>query len=149
MTKMFFRCVVHGTSFYYGLFLPIIVILVGNWLVLILALRGMRQAKILKRSLQKRGQDSLWLQFMRAAVCATVLGITWMFGVFAVGDLKMLFQWLFCIFNSLQGFLIFLLFVVNHKEARREVLRCIKGRRTPKETNSEISESIGKSTAIL
>lgn len=142
---LFSRCVVSGNVFYYGLLLPIVLILVLNWVVLVLALRGMRRAKILKRSRRKDQREDIWMRFLRAAVCATVLGITWTFAIFAVSDLKVVFQWLFCIFNSLQGLLIFLLFVVNNKEAKCEVLRWIHGKRLNRESCDEIS-SIGRTS---
>ncbi|XP_066919637.1 adhesion G-protein coupled receptor G2-like [Clytia hemisphaerica] len=136
-------CVVHGFSFYYGVLLPVGLITLGNWIVLVLSLRGMRRAKILKRSRRKRDQENQqWLHFVRAATCATILGLTWTFGILAVGYLKTTFQWLFCIFNSLQGFAIFLLFVVNNKEAKREIYKWYKGERL----NSDSAElsSTGK-----
>jgi len=136
--------VVQGYTFYYGVLLPVALILIGNWVVLVLSLRGMRRAKILKRSSRKR-DDQQWMQFLRTAVCATILGLTWTFAILAVGHLKMVFQWLFCIFNSLQGLAIFLLFVVNNKEAKHEVRKWIEG----KKQNVEITESssIGKPTS--
>ncbi|XP_066913182.1 adhesion G-protein coupled receptor G2-like, partial [Clytia hemisphaerica] len=39
--------------------------------------------------------------------CCTLLGLTWIFGLLAVGETRLVFQYLFCIFNSLQGAFIF------------------------------------------
>ena len=51
---------------------------------------------------------------------AVLLGLSWVFGVFAIGDLRIPFQWLFTIFNSLTGFLIFAFHVIRNSEAKRE-----------------------------
>ena len=45
----------------------------------------------------------------QAFSCSVLMGITWLFAVMAVKDMRFLFQTLFCIFNSLQGFFIFIL----------------------------------------
>ena len=145
-----FRCVVHGNSFYYGLLTPVAMILLGNWVVLVLALKGMRRAKILKRSRRRREQESyLWTHFLRAATCATILGLTWTFGILAVGYLKIVFQWIFCVLNSLQGFVIFMLFVVNNKEAKREIRKWYSGKKQLKLGSAAEISSMGKTSTGL
>ena len=57
-------------------------------------------------------------QARRGAAISVYLGLTWMSGLLAVGDAKLLFQYLFCIFNSLQGFMIFLFYCVFSAEVR-------------------------------
>ena len=47
-----------------------------------------------------------------------LFGLTWVFAAFTVRSASVVFQFLFAIFNSLQGFFIFLFFVVLAKEAR-------------------------------
>nr|XP_058952786.1 adhesion G-protein coupled receptor D1-like [Pocillopora verrucosa] len=47
-----------------------------------------------------------------------LLGLTWIFGILTVTDAGLVFQYLFTIFNSLQGFFIFLFHVVRSKEIR-------------------------------
>ena len=39
-----------------------------------------------------------------------LLGLTWAFGILAIGDTKMIFQYLFCIFNTFQGLFVFIFF---------------------------------------
>jgi hypothetical protein len=48
----------------------------------------------------------------------TLLGITWVFGALALGEAKLVFQYIFCISNSLQGFIIFMVRCVQYPEAR-------------------------------
>ncbi|XP_057312317.1 adhesion G-protein coupled receptor G2-like [Hydractinia symbiolongicarpus] len=118
-------CVVHGYAFFFGLLLPICLILMGNVIVLIFALRGMRTPKTIKGV---KDRHERILQLWRVFVCSTILGLTWAFAVLAIGDLRDIFQYLFSIFNSLQGFIIFLIFVIAHKDKRKEILKVLSMR---------------------
>ncbi|XP_030439296.1 adhesion G-protein coupled receptor D1 isoform X1 [Gopherus evgoodei] len=52
------------------------------------------------------------------AVLLPILGSSWIFGVLAVNDHAMVFQYMFAIFNSLQGFFIFLFHCLLNSEVR-------------------------------
>ncbi|CAF2993733.1 unnamed protein product, partial [Rotaria sp. Silwood2] len=58
-------------------------------------------------------------RFLVALSCFVVLGLTWIFGLFAIGPIRFLFQILFCTFASLTGFFIFLLYIVTSKAKRK------------------------------
>ena len=47
-----------------------------------------------------------------------LFGLTWVFAAFTVNDASIAFQFLFAIFNSLQGFFIFLFYCVVSRDAR-------------------------------
>jgi hypothetical protein len=57
-------------------------------------------------------------RFLVAVSCFVVVGLTWTFGLFAIGPMRILFQILFCTFASLTGFFIFLLYIVTSKAKR-------------------------------
>ncbi|XP_077495708.1 uncharacterized protein LOC144106737 [Amblyomma americanum] len=57
-------------------------------------------------------------QVRGAFTVMTLLGITWIFGVFAVGEARTVFQYVFCVCNSMQGFLIFVVRVLQYPESR-------------------------------
>jgi 7 transmembrane receptor (Secretin family). len=99
-----------------------------------MAIRGMRTSKIL---LEGKRRSVTWLEIWRAVICSTLLGLTWTFGVFAIGDVRDVFQWLFCLFNSLQGFFIFLLFVVNNEEIQKVVRKKFFGSDESSSTSSK------------
>ena len=46
------------------------------------------------------------------------LGLTWLFGAVAIGDAKLVFQYLFTIFNSMQGLLVFIFYCVLSVQTR-------------------------------
>lgn len=119
-----FRCVASGLAFYYGTLIPVGVVLVFNWIVLFLAMHGMKTDKILHAD---KKQPVSWLEIWRAFLCSVILGLAWTFGVFAIGDVRDIFQWLFCVFNSFQGLFIFLLFVVKNKEIQKHFLKKFSG----------------------
>ncbi|XP_039627981.1 adhesion G-protein coupled receptor D1 isoform X1 [Polypterus senegalus] len=52
------------------------------------------------------------------AVLLPILGISWIFGVLAVNEQVLAFQYMFAVFNSLQGFFIFLFHCLLNSEVR-------------------------------
>jgi hypothetical protein len=57
-------------------------------------------------------------RFSIALSCFIVLGLTWIFGLFAIGSIRILFQIFFCIFATLTGFFIFILYIITSKTKR-------------------------------
>ncbi|XP_030621795.1 adhesion G-protein coupled receptor D1 [Chanos chanos] len=62
--------------------------------------------------------NSVKLTAKAVAVLLPILGISWIFGVLAVNDHSLLFQYMFAVFNSLQGFFIFLFHCLLNSEVR-------------------------------
>ena len=50
--------------------------------------------------------------------CFVVLGITWFFGFFGINEAKVVFSYLFCVFNASQGFLVLIAYVLMSKPKR-------------------------------
>lgn len=63
------------------------------------------------------GSEGL-LKIKRAFGILILVGITWMFGFFAVADARLLFHYMFAVCNSLQGFAIFIFYCVIQKKVR-------------------------------
>lgn len=98
----------------------------GNFIVLILVVRGIKDgAKINKES--KKEENEKLTQARITFACSVLLGSTWLFAVLAVGDLRDFFQWLFCIFNSLQGLFIFIFYCFRNNEVKRHWRRFLGG----------------------
>lgn len=116
-------CIVAGYSFYFGVLVPVATILLSNFIVLGLVMRGL-STNVMNRS-NDNEENRLLRQARVAFACATLLGLTWVFGLLAVGKATTFFQWLFCIFNSLQGFFIFLFYTVRNTDVRKEWARCL------------------------
>ena len=50
--------------------------------------------------------------------CFVVLGITWIFGFMGINEAKVVFSYLFCLFNAAQGFLVLIAYVLMSKPKR-------------------------------
>ena len=73
----------------------------------------------------KSEQDDIYARARIAFACSTILGLTWVFALLAVGEATYTFQLLFCIFNSLQGFFIFVFYTARNKEAKTAWRLCL------------------------
>ncbi|GFS00568.1 adhesion G-protein coupled receptor G2 [Elysia marginata] len=70
------------------------------------------------------------VQRLRGAIGIVILlGLTWIFAIFAIGEASVVFYYLFAIFNSLQGLFIFIFYCVLKKDAMsawKRVLPCFE-----------------------
>ena len=106
---------IHGTPFFVSVLSPVILVLLLNYIVLIIIIKKIHN-KTKKRHQDKNHFKRLVIDARNAFVVNSLLGITWVFALFAVSGVTMLFQWLFCIVNSLQGFFIFIFYIVRDQE---------------------------------
>ncbi|XP_053327719.1 adhesion G-protein coupled receptor D1 [Spea bombifrons] len=65
-----------------------------------------------------RDANAFKLTAKAVAVLLPILGSSWIFGVLAVNNQSIVFQYMFAIFNSLQGFFIFLFHCLLNSEVR-------------------------------
>ena len=110
---------IRGNPFYVAVLFPTAAILLVNVVVLIFVMRGLTKGTN-KLKASKTGNKDVFGQARIAFACSVILGLTWLFAILAVGKLTETFQWLFCIFNSLQGFFIFILYTARNSDARKE-----------------------------
>ncbi|XP_047126733.1 uncharacterized protein LOC100198789 isoform X1 [Hydra vulgaris] len=107
-------CVVQGYPFYFAVLLPVCLILLVNFIVLISTMFSLSKRVV---TTNKIPEKYYYLTQARIGfMCSTLLGSSWLFGVLAVGDLSTVFQWLFCISTSLQGFFIFVFYMLRNNE---------------------------------
>ncbi|XP_050392607.1 uncharacterized protein LOC126811152 isoform X2 [Patella vulgata] len=111
---------------FYGAFAgPVLFVLLINFIAFALVLRQLcgLQAKKLTKS-----DRSDKLSKLRGAVGVVILlGLTWIFAIFAIGPLRTVFSYLFAIFNALQGLFIFVFYCVFKRDALnswRRLLPC-------------------------
>ena len=106
---------------------PVCIILIVNSVMYGLVLR-----QIMRRSTKKlsKTDTSNTATRVRGAISLVVLlGLTWIFAIFAVGDFGIVFHYLFAIFNSLQGLFIFIFYCLLKKDAQKcwkKSLPCFK-----------------------
>lgn len=97
---------------------PVILIALANSIIL-----GMVVKEILRLN-HPTTENSTKYQSARSGVQSAIvllplLGITWLFGVLTFNSDTLAFQYLFAIFNSIQGFFIFLFHCLLNSEVRR------------------------------
>ena len=111
----------HGLPFYIGIVVPVVLVVIKNFIILVLTLRGITKYRV-RRDQKREAMTSVRIAF----ACSVLLATAWTFGIFAIGDSRNVFQWLFCVFNSLQGLLIFLFYTVRNPEARKQWIRVFR-----------------------
>lgn len=73
-----------------------------------------------------RGREG-FLQLRRAFGILILVGLTWMFGFFAISDSRLIFTYTFSVLNCFQGFSIFVFYCVTQRNVRdswKALLRC-------------------------
>ena len=124
MLNFRFSCLVVGNSFYFAVLLPVALILLINFVVLMMVGKSLTRKSSANLSSTQRQTGKRQVRI--ALMCSTLLGLTWILGLFAVADLTYTFQLLFTIFNSLQGFFIFLFYALINKDVRKEWKKILK-----------------------
>ena len=120
-------------AFYFADLLIIFLILAINVVMFILILQKLtcgRNKKLARASDRDKKQSIT--RAINAIAISAVLGLTWVFGFLTIVENRgssLVFQVLFCLFNSLQGLFIFVLFCLRLEEVRnvwKEWLACGK-----------------------
>ncbi|XP_019613781.1 PREDICTED: uncharacterized protein LOC109461490 [Branchiostoma belcheri] len=106
------RCWISDAAVFFAtFFVPTMLIVVFNSAIFVLVIRSLVVRKVPGDGFTTRRKDRV--REARSAVGLMVLlGLTYLFGSFTVGDARLVFQYIFAITNSVQGFLIFLFFAV-------------------------------------
>ncbi|XP_052232925.1 adhesion G protein-coupled receptor B3-like isoform X18 [Dreissena polymorpha] len=94
---------------------PVLAIVVTNLIILVLVLKQLFGVAAMSK---KTDAEKVKTGVRSVCILLPVLGLTWVFGIFAVNKDTLVFQYLFAIFNSLQGFLIFLVQCVFDRKVR-------------------------------
>ena len=120
--------------FQIGFLTPAVLILIINTIAFVLIIRSLLTSGS-KVSADKRASGLQ--QARRASAIMVVLGLTWLFGVLAVRDAKLIFQYLFCIFNSIQGLLVFIFYCVLSSETKAKYRKLLCSKNTESETSGK------------
>ena len=106
---------------------PFFAILLFNTIIFVIVMSVL--AKQIHKKFAGKGQANQKTAVIRLTISTmglmALFGLTWTFGILTVCEISTAFQFLFAIFNSLQGFFIFLFFCVFGKKFWLQVLCCI------------------------
>ncbi|XP_076823255.1 adhesion G-protein coupled receptor G7-like [Clavelina lepadiformis] len=121
-----FRCWIVPDMMLYLVIIPAAILLSFNlflcvWTIISFFLNKRPGEKVI---LRKNQVKDLERRLKRCAILFVIFGITWIFGflIFNSSDVSLAFAYIFTIFNSLQGFALFILFIVCNKAVRDNVL---------------------------
>ena len=109
-----------------ALLAPVLLILLINFIAFILIVRSLLTSGTKVTADRKTSGIT---QARRSFAILVVLGLTWVFGILAIKDAKLVFQYLFCIFNSFQGFLVFIFYCALPRDTRRKWKSICLGKR--------------------
>ena len=124
-----FSCRLDDMAFYYAFVAPVVAVLLINTMVFTIIMYKLSTRPASSCADQDRGRDTL-VQLRRAFGILILVGLTWIFGFLAVSRARLAFQYLFSIFNTFQGFCIFMFYCVSQKNVREcwsALLRCDLG----------------------
>ncbi|KFB52118.1 AGAP000130-PA-like protein [Anopheles sinensis] len=114
-------CYPHGSALFYGLLLPIGSIIFLNFISFVFVLYNIFT---IPSNLTKTADHDMTLAQLRLSVFLFfLLGLPWIFGMLTTGSVDKLFAYLFCLTAPLQGFVLFVYFIVMDPIARRLWLR--------------------------
>ncbi|XP_033125662.1 adhesion G-protein coupled receptor G6-like [Anneissia japonica] len=109
-----------GLEFYLGLLAIAAVILIINSVIYIKIIRQLTCRRRINKTNSNK-MSELSVRVKNAIAIMMLLGLTWIFGFLAIDasdTVRDLFQLMFCVCNSLQGFFVFLLFCVRRRDVR-------------------------------
>uniref|UniRef100_A0A8W8I3F3 G-protein coupled receptor 133 n=1 Tax=Magallana gigas TaxID=29159 RepID=A0A8W8I3F3_MAGGI len=139
----------------YMFIIPVCLICVLNILIIVSLVRVLcASSAMMKSSLQKKATSGL----RSLGTLLPVLGVTWLFGILAVNENADVFQYIFVIANSLQGFFIFVSHVLLNKKViqglrnRYPVISSLKTKAEhgkPEADSASQSQSTSKSNSAL
>ncbi|XP_041357961.1 adhesion G-protein coupled receptor G2-like [Gigantopelta aegis] len=112
-------CWLTNPAFYIAFLAPVTMILLLNCIMFVLVLHVLFRVSG-RNALIKSSKTKLYTRLHGAVLLVVLLGLSYMFAIFAVGKASIFFYYLFVIFNTLQGVFIFLFYCILKKDALYE-----------------------------
>ena len=112
---LIFSCRIEKMAFYGAFFAPVMFVIFVNLVVF-----GIIMYKLNSRPDSSLGRDrGAKIRRLKQAVGIMILvGVTWIFGALAISRVRLIFQYIFVFFNSIQGFCIFVFYCLSQKNVR-------------------------------
>ncbi|XP_076077326.1 uncharacterized protein LOC143047887 [Mytilus galloprovincialis] len=129
---------------------PALVIVLVNLVILVLVIRTLFRTMSSKpgRSQQSKSRLEKTKSGVRSiCVLAPLFGVTWVFGVLSMSKDLVVFQYLFAIFNSLQGFFIFVFHCLMDKRVKEAIKHHSKKRKAARMDSFSYTESKTRKTS--
>jgi len=108
-------CYPEGLGFYLAVLCPVLIIVTANLLVFGMIIHSITRSSAIK-SHRQTGRKQVMQQIATSGLLFFLLGLSWVFGF--VAHLSIIFAYIFCITATLQGFVLFVFFVLGKKQSR-------------------------------
>ncbi|XP_070188437.1 adhesion G protein-coupled receptor E5-like [Littorina saxatilis] len=141
-------CWMSRTPFYYAFLLPVAMVMLTNIVVYILVVASICRRRGLAAKASRSASSQRAVEIRASLSCFVVLGLSWVFAFLAIEDARVVFQYLFTITTSLQGFLIFLVFTARNADVK-SFLRNLTVSRNPSTSTTTSSGSGSSSKAAV
>ncbi len=102
-----------------------------------------------KEKVQKKRATGILKTLISIVSVMIMFGLSWVFGAFSISEAAQIFQWFFVIFNTTQGFMLFVFFCVIGSDARDEwknLLTCDKYKKK-KSLTAQMTSSVGNTNS--
>ena len=140
-------CYPSGNSLYFGVLLPVAVIILANLCIFIYIMYSLHKSlnnPLVKRDrTRERETKNIRAQVRLMILLFFLLGISWIFGLLSHLDNSPVFTYIFCTTSTLQGFVLFIYFIVIDDSTRDSWLRycCSKDYYPNEQTDSTLMHS--------
>lgn len=114
-------CYPSGFGLYLGVWLPLVVIISINFIIFLFILYNVFHKKTEYRD---QVNHDIIFQWRLAILLFSMLGLTWTLGFLSLIFGSSIFAVLFCFLATLQGFVMFMFFIVFNKNARYLYVQC-------------------------
>lgn len=109
-------CYPSGNGLHFGVILPVSLIVLANFTVFLYVFYSISHT--LSLSMQRHEKQMIIKQIRLSILLFFLLGISWIFGIFAFMKAGIAFSYLFCLTATLQGFVLFIYFVILDENSR-------------------------------
>lgn len=144
-------CWLNPVPFYAAFLAPVAIIIIINFIVFFMVLRQLWGAST--KNLNKTDSTKTSSRLRGAVTLVIMLGLTWVFAILAIDGGAPVFQYLFTVFNSLQGLFIFVFHCLLKTDAQKAWKKACcggekeKDSKTSKGYSSSNDPDVSKSTA--
>lgn len=138
-------CYPSGAGFYAGVLTPLCIILIINTIVFLLIAKNIFSPSL--SEVPRMHSTNLGMLKIRLLVLLFfALGLTWIFGILANVTQGLILVYLFCATATLQGFIVFLFFIVFNEDVRSHYLNIIRSRTKGDITSRRETETTGETS---
>ncbi|XP_036324075.1 uncharacterized protein LOC118737585 [Rhagoletis pomonella] len=116
-------CYPSGLSLTLGIVVPISIVVVANLTIFIYVFYSISHT--LNQAMQRNEKKMIIKQIRLSVLLFFLLGISWIFGIFAYMQAGIIFSYLFCLTATMQGFVLFIYFVLIDEMPRNAWLNLL------------------------